>query len=413
MQAEILTTGDEIRTGALIDSNTAFISQELINLGIDVTRHTSVGDDMHQLTTVLNEISQRAEMAIVTGGLGPTSDDLTAAAAAQSAEVSLLLDKKALAHIEGFFKRLGRPMAPSNRKQAMLPEGSLRLDNPLGTAPGFMMMINQCRCFFLPGVPMELKRMFYQQVTPHLAPAKAAAYVTMIKTLTSFGLTESAVNDRLTEFKDRFPTLKLGFRAMFPEIQIKLYARGDNDNQQIQTTHAAVQWVHGRLGTYLISDEGYSLERVVGGLLKQRGATLALAESCTGGLIAHQITSVAGSSDYFGFGAVTYSNDAKIDVLGVSSQTIAAHGAVSEKTVAEMAQGARTRGRVTHGLATSGIAGPGGATPDKPVGTVCIGLAGPNAVDTRQLHYGYAKRGLNKSIFAAAALDMLRRELMD
>lgn len=413
MQAEILTTGDEIRTGALIDSNTAYIAKELINLGIEVTRHTSVGDDLYLLATVLTEISQRAEVAIVTGGLGPTSDDLTAAAAAQSAGVALSLDKSVLTHIEGFFKRLGRPMAPSNRKQAMLPEGSLCLDNPVGTAPGFMMTINQCRCFFLPGVPMELKRMFQQRVQPLLRPDSSAASVTMVKTLSTFGLPESVVNDRLTDFKDLFPAIKLGFRATFPEIQIKLYARGNTDNHRPEDTHAAIQWLHERLGAYLISDDGYPLERVVGDLLLQQSATLALAESCTGGLIAHQITSVAGSSDYFLFGAVTYANATKLSVLGVSPQTIEAHGAVSEKTVAEMAQGARKHGQATYGLATSGIAGPGGATPGKPVGTVCIGLAGPHHIETRQLQYGYGKRGLNKAIFAAAALDMLRRKLKE
>jgi nicotinamide-nucleotide amidase len=412
MQAEILTTGDEIRTGALIDSNAAFIAQELINLGIDVNRHTSVGDELHQLVTVLDEISQRAEVAVVTGGLGPTSDDLTAAAAAQCAGVPLLPDERVLAHIEGFFKRMGRPMAPSNRKQAMLPKGSTCLDNPVGTAPGFMMTISRCRFFFLPGVPKELKRMFTQQVQPRLTAANPLGRRIVVKTLSTFGLPESAVNDRLIEFKGRFPSLKLGFRAMFPLIQVKLYTGGDCSGRGPDSTHAAIRWLHDRLGVYLISEDGHPLERMVGDLLVRQDATLALAESCTGGLIAHQITSVAGSSDYFTFGAVAYANEAKIKVLGVSPQTIEVCGAVSEETVAEMAQGARQRGEATYGLATSGIAGPGGATSGKPVGTVCIGLAGPNRLDTQQLQYAYGKRGLNKTIFAAAALDMLRRRLL-
>lgn len=410
MQAEILVTGDEIRTGALIDSNGAFIAQELIDLGIDVVRHTSVGDDLQQLCSVLMEISRRVDVAVVTGGLGPTSDDLTAEAAARCAGVPLVLNEKVLAHIERLFERLGRPMAASNRKQALLPQGSRCLDNPVGTAPGFLLSINRCRCFFLPGVPVELKRMFRQQVKPFLTREGAAEIGPMVRTLSSFGLPESTVNDRLCDFDRHFPGLKLGFRAMFPEIQIKLYARGLGTPQE--TMQAAIQWVHDRMGAYLVSRSGRSLEQVVGELLLRRGATLALAESCTGGLIAHRITSVAGSSQYFVFAAVAYANDAKINILGVSPQTIARYGAVHEKTVAEMARGARRAGGAVYGLATSGIAGPGGGTPDKPVGTICVGLAGPARVHTRQLHYGYNKRGLNKTIFAAAAMDMLRRDLV-
>ncbi len=232
------------------------------------------------------------------------------------------------------------------------------------------------------------------------------------KTLTTFGLTESATGDHLNGFDQLFPRIKLGFRVKFPEIQVKLYAHGSDEGGVRAQMEAATRWVHRKLGDKVISDAGESMEKVVGNLLGQKKATLALAESCTGGLIADLLTNVAGSSDYFVFSAVTYSNQLKIKILDVTARTLDRYGAVSEQTAKEMARGVRQVSGTTYGLSVSGIAGPGGATDDKPVGTVCIGLAAADFVHGHRFNFVFDNRWMNKHIFATTALDLLRRKLL-
>ncbi len=413
MKAEILSTGDEIRTGSLVDTNAAYIAERLEANGLDVVRHQCVGDDRKILADILTEIGGRADVALVTGGLGPTEDDITAAAAADAVRGELVLDETALKSIQAYFAGRNLPMPPSNRKQAMLPSGAEVLYNPVGTAPGFALSIGRCRFFFMPGVPFEMKRMFYEQVLPQLEALQGKnRLIHRVRTVTTFGLTESATGEALKELPERFPDVRLGLQARFPEIHIRLYAGGAAEDELQDRLSAATAFVTGQLGNKVLSVEGESLPAVVGAYLRERNATLALAESCTGGLIAHQVTDVSGSSDYFIFSGVTYHNDTKINVLGVSPETLRQHGAVSEATAGEMAEGARRKGGTTYGLSTSGIAGPTGGTPEKPVGTVCIGLAAPEGTKTRRLVLQFATRQMNKQMFAAAALNMLRRELM-
>jgi len=413
MIAEILATGDEIRTGALVDSNSAYIARKLEEAGVEVVRHSCVGDDPESLVSILQEIAGRADVAVVTGGLGPTDDDLTAAAAARAAGVDLVLDPKALDSIEAFFKARQWALSPTNKKQALLPAGARCLFNPVGTAPGFQLKIERCEILFLPGVPHEMRRMLTTEVIPRLIQLQGQARsVHLVRTLSTFGLGESATAEHLDGFGERFPHIKLGFRAKFPEIHVKFYGSGpDEDELQSQLTKAE-DWVTQRLGNKILSNTGESMEQVVGKLLRTRKETLAVAESCTGGLIADLITEVPGSSDYFKLSAVTYANSAKTNILGVASGTLAVHGAVSEETAGEMARGVQRISGASYGLATSGIAGPGGGTDDKPVGTVCIGLATVDSVSAHHYHFTFDNRRLNKRIFAAAALELLRRKLL-
>jgi len=413
MIAEILSTGEEIRSGATIDSNSAFIAQRLEETGLNIVRHLCVGDDIEILAATLTEIGNRADIAVVTGGLGPTEDDLTAKAAAKAADVELKLDETALASIKDYFNSRNRPMNPSNRKQALLPEGADYLCNPVGSAPGFQLKIGRCLFYFLPGVPSEMRRMMTHAVVPAIEDlwGKDKEYV-FSRTITTFGLTESMTGERLIGFSKQFPKIQLGFRAKFPEIHIKFYTRGKDSQDLLQVMESAADWVAEKMGKKIISLEGDSMEMRVGSLLNRRNATLAVSESCTGGLLSHLITNVAGSSNYFLLSAVTYSNEAKINVLGVSPETLNQFGAVHEETTKEMAAGIRRIAGSSYAISTSGIAGPDGGAEDKPVGTVCIGMATPHVTIGRRFILNRGDRWRNKQIFAIAALDLLRRELL-
>ena len=413
MQAEILATGDEIRSGALVDTNSAYIAEKLEETGVAVQRHICAGDDPDVLEAIIKEISNRADICVVTGGLGPTTDDITAEAAAAAAGVNLKEDETALSMIAAFFKARNREMTASNRKQALVPEGSRTLYNPVGTAPGFSLKIRQCTFFFMPGVPPEMTRMLAADVIPDIEKRMGDQRSNcLVRNISTFGLTESTVGEKVAGVMDRFPGLRLGLRAKFPEIHVKFYLNGADLPQMQATLDAATEWVKGRVGKYVLSTEGKSMPRVVGRLLKERGATLAVAESCTGGRIANWLTDVPGSSDYFLFSGVSYANAAKIDILNVSAQTLDEHGAVSEETAREMAAGARRVARATYAISTTGIAGPDGGTEEKPVGTVCIGLATPDRELGKRFFFPFGKRSMNKSIFAMMGLEMLRRELL-
>ena len=413
MIAEIIATGEEIRSGALIDSNSAHIARKLEEAGVAVSRHTCVGDHIIQMVAAFKETGSRADMAVVTGGLGPTADDLTAEAAAKAAGVKLVENKSAIESVKRFFKQQRRRINLVSRKQAMLPDGAACLPNGIGTAPGFRLSIGKCLFFFLPGVFEEMQRMLSDTVLPQIHRLLGDARIFYrLRTLSSFGLTESQAYERLAGLTEAFPQIFLGMQVRFPEIQVKLYAKGPDERQLNEDLESAVQWVVCQLGDQVISQVGDPMEKVIGKLLREKQATLALAESCTGGLIADMLTNVSGSSDYFVFSAVTYSNQAKVDVLNVPQETIAKHGAVDEETAKEMALGARRISRATYGLATSGIAGPTGGTPEKPVGTVCIAMATPYGCFAYRFHFWFGSRTMHKQMFATVALDVLRRELL-
>jgi len=413
MIAEILATGDEIRAGALIDSNSAYIAERLEEIGITVTRHNCVGDDLDVLISILIEISIRADICVATGGLGPTTDDLSSEAAASAAGEPLVLDTRALSDIEEFFKKRNRPMADSNKKQALLPRTAKAMYNPIGTAPGFSIKIGKCVFFFLPGVPHEMKRMLSHDTLPRIEkmPGKLQEYC-LVRNISTFGLGESDTGEKVAGLTDDFPDIKVGLRAKFPEIHVKLYLNGKDLPYMEKRLASASDWILNRLGQHVLSLKGASLPKVVGDLLRENEATVAVAESCTGGRIANWLTDVPGSSDYFLFSGVTYANAAKTNVLGVDTDVLEKFGAVHEETAKAMAQGARRISGASYAISTTGVAGPTGGSDDKPVGTVCVGLATPEKVVARRLHFPFGQRSMNKSIFGMVALNMLRKELL-
>jgi nicotinamide-nucleotide amidase len=413
MKIEILTTGNEIMSGTVIDRNSAHIAAKLEEAGFSVMRHTCVGDNIEDLVLVLHEIGSRSDAALVTGGLGPTPDDLTARAAATSLGVDLVLDLTSLRGVENYFKTRNRTMPDSNKKQAMLPRGAKIILNPVGTAPGFMLKIDRCLFFFLPGVPFEMQKMLSDTVLAQLEKLRGDVFeYNMTRTISTFGLAESATAERLTGISGMFPEINFGFRAKFPEIQIKLYGKGKNKEALHQYMDKAAAAVIEEIGDEVFSKDESSMEAVVGRLLLKENATIAVAESCTGGLISHLLTNVPGSSNYFLFSGVTYSNEAKQKVLGVSSEILEQYGAVHEYTAKEMAVGVRRIAASDYGIATSGIAGPDGGTDEKPVGTVCIGVATRRSTQGFRFFFPFNSRGRNKKIFAMKALDILRRELL-
>ncbi|MBF0225953.1 MAG: competence/damage-inducible protein A [Desulfobacterales bacterium] len=414
MKFEILATGNELTTGKIIDSNSAYIATKLQECGCEVSRLNCVGDDKDSIVSILKEISQRADISIVTGGLGPTTDDLTSDAAAIASEKNLLFHENVCEHIKDLFKKFGRTMPEANKKQAFFPEKSEILDNPVGTAPGFYLVISKCHFFFMPGVPSEMYKMFDEQVMPRIYKILGIQKdFTLSKNFSLFGMPESLISSKLEDFSKIFKSINVGMRAKFPDIEVTLYGKGSEKVQINNELDLASNELMNRLGNYVYSTNKESIEKIIGNLLLNTNATLSLAESCTGGLISHMITSVSGSSDYFLFSGVTYSNEAKVSVLGVSQNTLETHGAVSQETVTEMVRGVQNLTGSTYSIATSGIAGPTGGTETKPVGTLCVGLAYPNGLESFHLYLPIGDRIQKKEIFAFAALDILRRKILN
>ena len=413
MLAEILATGNEVLTGTIVDSNSAFIARMLEEAGIEVNRHTCVGDDITDISVALKELTARADIVLITGGLGPTGDDLTTEAVARAAGVGLQTDKSAYASLERFFNERGVTMRETDPKQALLPEKAVCIPNRVGSAPGFYLDMGSCRVYVMPGVPFEMEIMLIESVMPDIetrrvdGPAYAAA-----KTVSVFGLPESEVGRLMNGLSQTFPNIRYGIRVSFPEIFIKLSIRHTDKTTARSLVDKAADWTKQSFGDCAFSLQGLSLPAEVGRLLTEKKETVAVAESCTGGLVGDLLTNNPGSSDYFLLSAVIYANTAKTAVLNVSEKTITEQGAVSENVVRAMAANACRLAGSTYGLAISGIAGPEGGTPEKPVGTVWIGLASPSGVAARKLILSFQSRIMNKRIFAFAALELLRRQII-
>lgn len=411
--AEILATGDEIMTGALTDTNSSWLTRRLLEMGIATRRITCAGDRTEDLSTCLREASGRAGILLVTGGLGPTTDDLSAEAAAMAFHDPVALNPQALESMEAFFRKRNWNISDGNRKQALLPSRAQVLENESGTAPGFAMHEGGCMMFFMPGVPHEMKTMFLGKVKPLIQEKLGSQEAILLEKMTVFGLPESVVGQRLKAFPEMFPDIRLGFRASFPIIEVKCFRQSaDTDRENgLERMERARAFIADAIGPKLYSMKGLAMEEEVGRLLAGRKATLAVAESCTGGLIASMLTDVPGSSDYFLLSAVTYSNEAKMSILGVREETLATYGAVHEETAREMAEGARRAAGADFAISTSGIAGPGGGTEEKPVGRVCIGIAGDGFSRGSSYTFSFPNRSMNKKMFAVMALEILRREL--
>lgn len=411
MEAWILTIGNEIINGVITDTNRETISRELRSAGISVKGMSSVGDDPEAIVDALNAAMTRASVTIVSGGLGPTEDDKTAAAAAQFLGVPLELDAEQLARIEQRFSQWKRPMAASNTKQAFFPAGAEPLPNDYGTAPGFLIEKDGHAALFFPGVPRELVKMLREQGIPRVVKRLGnSQQIFRTRTLYVYGLSESRLGEMLADVARDEADYHLAFLPRFPIIRLRMDARGVTEEDANALLDAKHKVLTERIKENILSDDGRPMEELVLQLLEGKKWTLALAESITGGMIGEMLTRVSGSSRTFNGSVVSYSNEMKTHVLGVAPETIREQGAVSHQCAREMAEGARRAGKADVGLSVTGIAGPDGGTPEKPVGTFYLGLATPETTMTR----GFVLPGTRewvRTLAAMQALDLLRRYL--
>ncbi|MBW2281637.1 MAG: competence/damage-inducible protein A [Deltaproteobacteria bacterium] len=411
--AWVLTIGDELLRGEIVDSNKSFLSERLLGIEIETTRHVTVADDADEIAAQLRAAVASARVVLVSGGLGPTRDDITTAVVASTFDRPLVRRPEEVDRIRAFFESIGREMAENNAKQADFPEGAEVLSNPLGTAPGFMLAVEGSLVFCMPGVPRELYRMVDDEVVPRLRADPQVSTprgVVRARLLRTFGLGESTLDQELSDLSDEASGVVLGFRTQFPDNLVRVVARGADAATAEARLEAAVAEVERRLGDIVVGAGDRPLEAIVGELLIEGKHTVALAESCTGGLIASLLTDVPGSSGYLLEGVVAYSNEAKVRDLGVSAADLEAHGAVSQPVAEQMARGVRERSGAELALATTGIAGPGGGTDEKPVGTVWVALATSDSVSARRYQL-FTDRSRNKRLTAQIALDWLRRQV--
>ncbi len=410
--AWVLTIGDELLRGEIVDSNKSFLSQRLLQLDLEAARHVTVADDPDAIADTLREAAAAARVVLISGGLGPTRDDLTTEVVARTFGRKLVRDAQVLEGISAFFRSVGREMAENNAKQADFPEGAEVLANPLGTAPGFMLEAEGALIFCMPGVPRELQRMMDEEILPRIRErlSEGTGNVVRATLLRTFGLGESSLDRELSDLARDEPGVTLGFRTQFPDNLVRVLVRAPTEEAAETRLRQLVGEVRDRLGALVVDEGERRLEEVVGNLLLEKQRTVAVAESCTGGLIAHLLTELPGSSAYLLEGIVAYSNAAKLRDLGVLQDDLDRHGAVSEPVALQMARGVRERSGAALGLATTGIAGPGGGTDEKPVGTVYVALASAGGVVARRYQL-MRERTRNKQLAAHIALDWLRREL--
>lgn len=402
MKIESIAIGDEILSGTTVDTNLSALAQALEGCGLVIASHTVVGDSKESISLAFKSAVRRSDVVIVSGGLGPTSDDITREAASKAFKRKLRINTQALKHIQKRFLLLRREMAPTNIKQAMFPEGSVPLKNDMGTAWGFRLHYGRAIVFFLPGVPGEFRWMLDAHIVPSLRRGKPIS----VKWLKVFGLPESRI-DYLLKDSD-LPGIRIGFYPHFPEVHLKLIASGKNGPQLLRRAEKTVRKL---LDPHIFGIDDDSMEGIVGRLLLKKGATMAVAESCTGGLVFHMLTRIPGSSRYMERGFICYSDRSKIELLGVKKATLKKYGAVSEKAALEMARGARRHAGTTYGLSITGIAGPAGGTRKKPVGTVYLAISGPDGDNVFRLIYP-GSRELIALIASEAALDLARRRLI-
>jgi len=406
MTCAILSIGTEITRGELVNTNAAWIAAALTDLGFEVFEHASVDDDEPRIVATLERLAKQARVIVCTGGLGPTTDDLTTAAVAKTLGVGLERDEASLDHIRRRFEKLGRPMSPSNEKQADFPKGATVLANPIGTAPGFEVAIGGARAFFTPGVPREMQKMFDEQIVPRIRELSPNdSHQIRFRT---FGLPESVVGEKLAGIEERNPGVIIGYRAHFPEIEVKVLARAKDKGEARDLATRAAAEVRTRLADVIYGEEEDTFAGVVGRALRTRGWTLAIAESCTGGLVGHLLTREPGASDFLVLDAVTYANSAKQAVLGVDEDALRGHGAVSAEVATGMAEGARRVSRADVALAITGIAGPTGGTETKPVGLVYLAVSTAKGTIVKERNFPWRDRMQIQTVAAYAGLSMVR-----
>ncbi len=409
-KAVILSTGDELTTGKIVDTNSAFIADRLSSIGITVAAVFKVGDDGASLLWAIREASAVGDIIIGSGGLGPTSDDLTSETVAQFLDRPLVQNQEIAASLKRRFEVRGIPWTANNLKQAVFPEGATVIANPVGTAPGFRVKIGDHKTLiWLSGVPQEMTVMFDQTVMPWIVTQGGQDQQVFSQAIKIYGLTESKL-DELVKPVELGPPAKLSFRAHYPDLTLRLTVSGGREQERLFLERCAQ--IRSVLGSHIYAEGDITLEEKVGQLLLQEHQTLALAESCTGGLISHRVTRIAGSSAYYYGGATTYSNEAKVKFLGVNSATLEKFGAVSRETALQMSHGIREKTGASIGLSVTGIAGPTGASPEKPVGTVWISISREKSHEALHLRFFGDREHIILGT-SQAALNWLRISLLD
>ena len=409
MRIELINTGSELLHGRVLNTHQEWLGQQLVAAGYELNHQQTVSDTGAAIQAAVSEEIARSELVIVTGGLGPTSDDITRQRIAELLDTPLEEHARTRDRIIAIFRKLKRPMPEAVLVQAQVPAGAIVLPNHHGTAPGLAMRTLKGWLIMLPGPPRELRPMYTDSVAPLLADKMPPKNPVHIRTLKTMGIGESSVEERISNpLADLLDAgLEIGYCARMGEVDVRLVAHGDGADKMLDGAESIVQE---HVGDFIYGRGDDQLEEVMVRELAKRGMTLVVAESCTGGFLAHRITNVSGASTIFLAGHCTYSNEAKQETLGVNSETLAGHGAVSEAVAREMAEGARAKHGADFALSTTGIAGPTGGTEEKPVGTVFIALAGPNGTEVIN-PCNSCDRETFKYVATQQALDFLRRNL--
>lgn len=408
-RATILSTGDELTTGRIVDTNANWLADKLFEIGIDVVAVLTVGDYPERLEWAWRQALAQADLVISTGGIGPTADDLTSETVARVLGVPLVEHAESADRIRRFFAAVNREMPLNNLRQALIPEGAEIVPNPLGTAPGYRAAQGGKHVVVLPGVPREMKPMVDDTVIPWIR-AQRGGDVYLARVFQTFGVTESGLDELVAGVVNPADG-RVSFRASFPEVSVRVVVQGEPAVAERRLGEVGDK-LRAAIGQYCYGEgAATTMESVVGNLLRERKLTVATGESCTGGLVSNRLTNVAGSSAYVRGGVVAYANEAKMALLGVSDTTLEAHGAVSEETAGEMAAGARRALGADIAVSTTGIAGPDGGTAEKPVGTVCFGLATATETITMR-HQLWGTRDWVKLVASQVALEWIRRLLL-
>ena len=411
--ASIITIGDELLMGQVIDTNSAYLAKELNKIGISLKHRIAVGDDANDIIAALESESKLAKIVILTGGLGPTADDITKPVLCKYFGGKLITHQETLDHITNLFTSvLNRPMIERNIKQSEVPDVCTVLMNKVGTAPGMMFEKDDVLFFSLPGVPYEMIWLMENKVIPILVEKNIYTFI-QHKTLITFGAGESFIAERLVDFENNLPSnIKLAYLPNYGMVRLRLTAYGSNKAEITKNIHHHFQKLKDLVNDILLADKDLTMEALIGKLLLERNQTVATAESCTGGYIAHLITSVAGSSDYYEGSVISYSYAAKEKVLHVEKNILEQYGAVSEQTVSLMAKNVLTLLNTDYSVAVSGIMGPGGKTADKPVGTVWMAVASKQKVVTKLFRFRFDRKK-NIELTAMNALVLLRELIVD
>ncbi len=409
MYGEIITIGNELSSGRTLDLNSWYAAGRLTASGLRVTRITSVGDDHKMVSDALKRAVEASRFVIVTGGLGSTDDDITNEIVAQALNRPLCLDQQMLEQIKDYARASKIKITSSLEKMAWMPEGS-RMLNPEGTACGFSLIEKEVHLYFLPGVPDQMRYLMDKIVLPEILSRYKTLPIMRQRILKLYGLNEPGIAEIFKKIQGKTGNIVFGFYPRFPENHITISLRGQDEPTVIKELDRVEMKVRRLVGSYIFAAGDQNMEEVVGHLLLEKNLSISVAESCTGGLIGHRLTSVPGSSSYFHGGVVVYSNQSKVDLLRVDPRTLETHGAVSERTVEEMARGVKDRIKTDLGLAVTGIAGPDGGTRQKPVGTVHVGLAARDKTFSREYRF-WGNRVQVKLNSSMMALDWVRRYL--